>query len=74
MARFQSLGKRGRWSSRKFWAAMFWQAVMTILVVMDRLDQSIFETLTFLILGGYFLSNVVEKGAASRDAEDSGKP
>lgn len=65
---------RGRWSSRKFWSAMLWQAVLVVMVCLGKLEQSVFESLTFLILGGYFLSNVVEKGAASRDAKDSGKP
>lgn len=51
----------GRWSSRKFWAAMFWQSVCTLLVWFNKIPDTIFETLTFLILGGYFLSNVAQK-------------
>ena len=50
-----------RWSSRKFWAAMFWQAVLVVLVVQDKIPASAFESLTYLILGGYFLSNVAQK-------------
>lgn len=50
-----------RWSSRKFWSAMFWQGVMVILLVTDKLPVATFETLTWLLLGGYFLSNVAQK-------------
>ena len=53
---------KGRWSSRKFWAAMSWQAILTLLVIFDTIPDSTFESLTFLILGGYFLSNVAQKG------------
>lgn len=51
----------GKWSSRKFWAAMFWQSVVTVLVTFGRLPIDTFEALTYLILGGYFLSNVAGK-------------
>lgn len=51
----------GKWSSRKFWAAMFWQSVVTVLVTFGRLPVDTFESLTYLILGGYFLSNVAGK-------------
>jgi len=52
---------KGRWSSRKFWSAMFWQAVLTVLLIVDKLPASSFETLTYLLLGGYFFSNVAQK-------------
>lgn len=50
-----------RWSSRKFWAAMAWQAVMVKLLVAGILPVEVFETLTWLLLGGYFLGNVAQK-------------
>lgn len=52
---------RMRWSSRKFWTMMFWQTAMTALMVLDKLPVSTFEALSYLILGGYFLSNVAGK-------------
>lgn len=50
-----------RWSSRKFWAAMGWQAVMVWLLFTDRLPVEVFESLTWLLLGGYFIGNVAQK-------------
>lgn len=50
-----------RWSSRKFWAAMVWQAVMVKLLLTGHLPVEVFETLTWLLLGGYFLGNVAQK-------------
>lgn len=50
-----------RWTSRKFWAAMIWQAVMVWLLVIGVLPVAVFETLTWLLLGGYFLGNVAQK-------------
>lgn len=57
------LSTRARWSSRKFWAAMFWQAATTMLLVSGKLPFDTYEALTYLILGGYFLSNVASKVA-----------
>lgn len=50
-----------RWSSRKFWAAMFWEGVMVLLLWAGKIPVDVFETLTWLLLGGYFLSNVAQK-------------
>ena len=50
-----------RWSSRKFTAAMFWQAVMVGLLVHGTLPQEAFVAITYLILGGYFAGNVAQK-------------
>ena len=50
-----------RWTSRKFWAAMFWEFVMVVLLWAGKLPVDVFETLTWLLLGGYFLSNVAQK-------------
>ncbi|MDC8804241.1 hypothetical protein PRZ61_12395 [Halomonas pacifica] len=49
-----------RWSSRKFWAATVWQAVMVLLLVADHLPVEAFQSLTWLLLGGYFVGNVTQ--------------
>lgn len=49
-----------RWSSRKFWAAMVWEAVMVWLRVQDHLPVDAFVSLTWLLLGGYFVGNVAQ--------------
>ena len=46
-----------RWSSRKFSAMMFWQLVNTGLLWFERLPVEAFVSLTYLLLGGYFLVN-----------------
>ncbi|WP_046079664.1 hypothetical protein [Halomonas sp. HG01] len=50
-----------RWSSRKFWSAMAWQAVMVWLLIAGHLPVEVFETLTWLLLGGYIAGNVAQK-------------
>lgn len=60
---------KGRWTSRKFWAAMFWQGVMTLLVYMDKIDQNVFESITFCIVGGYLASNAAEKFAKKKKTD-----
>ncbi|QAX98778.1 hypothetical protein PaTs2_57 [Pseudomonas phage PaTs-2] len=50
-----------RWTSRKFWAAMIWEAVLVWLLYMGKLPVDAFESLTWLLLGGYFLGNVAQK-------------
>lgn len=50
-----------RWTSRKFWAAMFWEGVMVWLLWSGKLPVEAFQSLTWLLLGGYFLGNVVQK-------------
>lgn len=52
-----------RWSSRKFAAAMVWQGVMTGLLWFEKLPTEAYVTVTWLILGGYFVGNVVQKYA-----------
>jgi len=46
-----------RWSSRKFWSAMIWQAVFTVMFGLGVLPEEAFVALTYLLLGGYFVSN-----------------
>ncbi|NAW33216.1 hypothetical protein [Halomonas alimentaria] len=50
-----------RWSSRKFWAAMVWQTVLVWLLATGRLPVAAFESLTWLLLGGYFVGNIGQK-------------
>jgi hypothetical protein len=46
-----------RWSSRKFAAMMFWQGINVALLWHDKLPVDAFVSLTWLLLGGYFLVN-----------------
>lgn len=58
---------RGKWSSRKFWAMMFWEAAFLAVFLCDKMSESTFESLTFLLLGGYLLSNVADKRRSKED-------
>ena len=46
-----------RWTSRKFGAVMFWEGVITLLLVADKLSQEHFVTLTMSLLVGYLVVN-----------------
>ena len=50
-----------RWTSRKFWAVMIWQAVMVWLLFVDKLPVDAFQSITWLLLGGYLGANVAQK-------------
>lgn len=50
-----------RWTSRKFWAMMIWQTVITVLLYRGKLPVDAFQSLTWLLLGGYFVGNVAQK-------------
>lgn len=50
-----------RWTSRKFWAAMFWMAVMSAMLAAGRLPVEAFVSVTYLLLGGYFVGNIAQK-------------
>lgn len=50
-----------RWTSRKFWAMMFWEGVFCIMFWKQIMPVDAFVSLTWLLLGGYFLSNVGTK-------------
>ena len=50
-----------RWTSRKFWAAMIWEAVLVWLLYVGKLPVEAFESLTWLMRGGYFLGNGPKK-------------
>lgn len=49
-----------KWASRKFWAMMFWQAVVVWMRVRGHLPAEAFVSLTTVLLGGYFAANVVQ--------------
>jgi putative copper export protein len=55
-----------RYSSRKFGAVMFWQAVITGLLLMDKLAQEHFVTLTMALLVGYLVVNSAQHVLESR--------
>lgn len=50
-----------RWTSRKFWAMMVWETVFVVMRWQDVLPVEAFVTLTGLLLGGYYASNVGQK-------------
>lgn len=47
-----------RWSSRKFLSCMGWQAVFTVLLIIDKLPPETYLLLTGITLGGYLAGNV----------------
>jgi len=49
-----------RWSSRKFWTMAVSQVFVTILFILDKLDQDGFIWLTCFILGSYLAANVIQ--------------
>jgi len=54
-----------RWTSRKFVAAMGWEAVFVALLWVGKLPVEAFITLTFLALGGYFMGNLAQSYIAN---------
>jgi hypothetical protein len=52
-----------RWTSRKFWACMLWQAVFCFLLWMGKVPPELFYNLTMVALGGYFAANVIDSFA-----------
>lgn len=59
-----------RWTSRKFWAMVVWEAVMVFLLWFGKLPVDAFVSLTWLLLGGYFVSNVAQKVFAPSPADE----
>ena len=59
-----------RWSSRRFWSMMLWQGVNTWLVAEKLIPHEAYVSVTWLLLGGYFLANtsqhVVDKLAEKK--------
>ena len=47
-----------RWTSRKFWAAMVWEAVFVTLFTKGILPEALLLSFTWLLLGGYFCANL----------------
>lgn len=50
-----------KYASRKFWVAVVFQIVFTIMLIECKLPAPVFENLTYMLLGGYFISNVTQK-------------
>lgn len=55
-----------RWTSRKFWAMMFWQGVFTTMLWHGKLSITVFENLTWMLLGGYFVANIAQQWLVRR--------
>jgi hypothetical protein len=63
------MDKATRWTSRKFWAAMVWQAVFCVLLWAGKLPPEIFFNLALITIGGYLASNVVQQFAQRGSAQ-----
>jgi uncharacterized membrane protein len=50
-----------KWMSRKFWLVILWQTVITVLLIKAIIPVAVFESLTWLLLGGYLGVNVAQK-------------
>jgi hypothetical protein len=50
-----------KYTSRKFWMAVVFQIVFTTMLCYGKLPAPVFENLTYMLLGGYFISNVTQK-------------
>lgn len=50
-----------RYASRKFWLAVVFQSAFIAMLCYGKLPPDIFENLTYMLLGGYLLSNVSQK-------------
>lgn len=48
-------------ASRKFWMAVTFQVIFTAMVAYGKMPFPVFENLTYMLLGGYFISNVTQK-------------
>jgi hypothetical protein len=44
-------------TSRKLWIAVCFEIVFTILLCYGKLPTSVYESLSYMLLGGYYLSN-----------------
>lgn len=47
-----------RWSSRKFWLMVFSWLIYVWLLTAGHIGEAIFQTLTFLNIGGYLVGNI----------------
>lgn len=50
-----------RYTSRKFWVAVVFQIIFTIMLWTNHMPIGAFENLTYLLMGGYYISNVTQK-------------
>lgn len=49
-----------RWTSRKFWTMVVFQAANTMFVVFGLIPVSTYENISYLLLGSYFLANAAQ--------------
>lgn len=50
-----------KYTSRKFWMAVIFQLIFTAMLCYGKMPIGAFENLTYMLLGGYFISNVTQK-------------
>jgi len=55
-----------KWTSRKFWTVNFWQAVSTVVLIMDKVDGATYAMLTAGLIGIYAAGNFADKSVATR--------
>lgn len=55
-----------RWTSRKFWTVNFWQAVSTVVLIMDKVDGATYAMLTAGLIGIYAAGNFADKSVVAR--------
>ncbi|HKJ87614.1 MAG TPA: hypothetical protein VKA48_03815 [Gammaproteobacteria bacterium] len=61
MAETPDPSPRRPWTSRKFWTAQAWEAVFVVLLARGDLPPDVFQTLTFVTIGGYLAANVAQR-------------
>lgn len=59
-----------RYTSRKFWIAVVFQFVFVAMLSYGKMPADIFENLTYMLLGGYLVSNVTQKVLAPTTKEE----
>lgn len=47
-------------TSRKLWLAVFFEILFTILLCYGKLPTSVYESLSYMLLGGYIAGNVAQ--------------
>lgn len=55
-----------KWTSRKFWTMMLWQAVATAMLWFGKLESEHYWMLSGILVGSYMAANVA---AGKRDAD-----
>lgn len=60
-----------KWTSRKLWLAVYFEHLFFLAMVKDWMPVNVFESLTWLLLGGYFLGNIASRHIGTKLAGKS---